>query len=1467
MDSSIKPVTKKMKRKHYGNRKGRFMRVLLLLFVMAFSVAAVQVSDAGTFKTTVINMKPGNTYDIAKAGNSTQYTVTKSGEYWLKGHSSKAFVRIKGGSRVTLHLMDGLNIDTGAYSYVGDSVPAIWVDDFDGTVKLSLGDDADVKLSGYWGRPGVMKNGLKTKLIFDTDNPDKPGYAEVRSSNNGFFSTPAIGSSEGDGHPTGNIVFEKGHWYAVGRCAATIGASQGNSVDGITFNGGTVEATHLVSEGNMPCGPGIGVTGYGGKADNIVINGGTVRTMGESNSHYPDGGGSINGPGIGASYGGAIGTITINGGRVDAYAGWSVGKHGCSGIGVCCSSDKDRATGDAIIINGGRVRAYAKGGQQGEHLGGIGGSMVGTVKITGGDVYAEGHYDQSGIVGSHVVIEGGKVEAKGGEYHTWSSAGHRGHCIFGNKDIRITGGTIDTTRTDMESLNLFGKNGIYITGGSIDATTTNRTPVNDKGEDLKYTIFHLKNLGGEVVTLKPILNVNVDGLSYEYGCKDVKQDSDGKLFFWLPENTTIRKATADNDNKELFEGKVKAGEQSDHDAKNIYLTQAKEISIRENDESDDIGRAWITMNEKSLSNMQINKRAPLGYKGDGFYFEPEKRIKVADQGGTYLPNVRRGHDELVTNENGEWVNLDVRKNISRLYYNFAPIEYTVKYHSNKPQNASTEIGGTAVPDQAAKFGETYEVSQNTYILPGYTFNTWYRLANGPNYHPGRTFQNMAIFDGTVIDLVAIWKPKTYTVTLDPGTAGGSQKQTGDITFDEALEIPDVPEGWGDEYHSFHCWKDENGNLYDPGDHATNLCTLDSDGNPQGKTLTAVWVEHGKIAVSVTADGQPVSGMENCFKLFNQTGTEYDPVMTYENGIYTFDSAVEAGNAADDQGTAGQAAALEPGDYTLFFDTGTDEYLPMQADIRFAADTTASVIFDYYTVSIGKDPVNSGISSVEIRPPEGMNIPVTNNTVKAPDEAELIIEATVAKGYHFDGYSALGTPPQTKGSASGSFDGSEPKQHIIVKGTAAIMAHAAANVYTVHFDPNAGSGVTGEMEDQDMVYGTAQNLFDNRFKRIGGKFAGWNTKKDGSGDSYDNGDSVENLTSEDGGKVTLYAQWEMKQYSITYDLNGGQLPGDALNPEKYTAADTFTLIDPIRKDHVFRGWIGTGIQHRETKVTIPENSTGDREYYACWSPLRYYVYFKSNGGSYVEPEIIDIHSKAGKPKDPTRSGYIFAGWYADQGLKKPYNFSTEITKDTTLYAKWKIKPTPVLLAKMTTKGKKSLVLSWNKVNGAAGYDIFFSKCRGDDDSLDFKKVKTIKAGKALKWTKKGLKKNKPYRAYVKAYVMKDGKKKYIKTSPQVHTYTAGYTKTYTNAKSVTVKKTSVSLKKGKTYKIKAKVNKLKKRKKLMPAGHTVKLRYLSTDKKIAVVSASGKITAKAKGSCKIYAFAHNGVKKTIKVTVK
>lgn len=70
-----------------------------------------------------------------------------------------------------------------------------------------------------------------------------------------------------------------------------------------------------------------------------------------------------------------------------------------------------------------------------------------------------------------------------------------------------------------------------------------------------------------------------------------------------------------------------------------------------------------------------------------------------------------------------------------------------------------------------------------------------------------------------------------------------------------------------------------------------------------------------------------------------------------------------------------------------------------------------------------------------------------------------------------------------------------------------------------------------------------------------------------------------------------------------------------------------------------------------------------------SALPHTVTFNTGEGSAVDSQVVADGAKATKPADPTRDGYVFAGWYADADLKSPYDFSASVTKDLTLYAKW------------------------------------------------------------------------------------------------------------------------------------------------------------------------------------------------------
>lgn len=151
-------------------------------------------------------------------------------------------------------------------------------------------------------------------------------------------------------------------------------------------------------------------------------------------------------------------------------------------------------------------------------------------------------------------------------------------------------------------------------------------------------------------------------------------------------------------------------------------------------------------------------------------------------------------------------------------------------------------------------------------------------------------------------------------------------------------------------------------------------------------------------------------------------------------------------------------------------------------------------------------------------------------------------------------------------------------------------------YSVQFDGNGAN--KGSMDKQTKLrYDKSYELKSNAFKRTGYEFTGWNTTKDGKGKTYKNKAAVKNLTTANGKTVTLYAQWKLKEYEISYELNGGK--NSSKNPTVYTMkTKTIKLANPTRKGYKFMGWYSdSACKNRVT--TIESGSTGNVKLYAKW----------------------------------------------------------------------------------------------------------------------------------------------------------------------------------------------------------------------------------------------------------------------------
>ena len=178
--------------------------------------------------------------------------------------------------------------------------------------------------------------------------------------------------------------------------------------------------------------------------------------------------------------------------------------------------------------------------------------------------------------------------------------------------------------------------------------------------------------------------------------------------------------------------------------------------------------------------------------------------------------------------------------------------------------------------------------------------------------------------------------------------------------------------------------------------------------------------------------------------------------------------------------------------------------------------------------------------------------------------------------------------------------------------------------------------------------------------------------------------------------------------------------------------------------------------------------------------------------------------------------------------------------------------------------KNIVAKWSAVTNADGYDIYAGYCGSGDYPL----IKSVKdqATTSFTITKLGgkaidMKKN--VFLYVVAYKNVNGKKVTLVRSASLHI--AGTSTNYTNAKSVKVSASTLTLAKGKTSTIKPTVTLVDKTK--TQPKCVSKLQYATSNSSVAKVDANGKITAVGKGTANVYVFAENGVKAKVAVTVQ
>ncbi|WP_051227032.1 InlB B-repeat-containing protein [Butyrivibrio sp. MC2013] len=231
-------------------------------------------------------------------------------------------------------------------------------------------------------------------------------------------------------------------------------------------------------------------------------------------------------------------------------------------------------------------------------------------------------------------------------------------------------------------------------------------------------------------------------------------------------------------------------------------------------------------------------------------------------------------------------------------------------------------------------------------------------------------------------------------------------------------------------------------------------------------------------------------------------------------------------------------------------------------------------------------------------------------------------------------------------------------------------------YTVSFDSQGGTSVSsiGHLLAGEKITAPADPT------RFGYEFAGWYKENSCINKWNFAADTVAK-------SITLYAKWIENEYSFCFDVNGGvSAPANKNNILYSEKIGDISDAKPL-KGMVFVCWNtkadGKGVE--VTKALSPKDilALGEGNYtisdnfitiYAIYMepvPLadEVKVTFNPNGGSRVPVQIVKKGKKAEEPEQPEKNDLVFGGWYVDENLEIPFDFSSPLWTDITLYAKW------------------------------------------------------------------------------------------------------------------------------------------------------------------------------------------------------
>jgi len=550
------------------------------------------------------------------------------------------------------------------------------------------------------------------------------------------------------------------------------------------------------------------------------------------------------------------------------------------------------------------------------------------------------------------------------------------------------------------------------------------------------------------------------------------------------------------------------------------------------------------------------------------------------------------------------INQDVK-----LYAAWTVNQYTVSFNSK---------GGSEISPITDNFGTKLTVTKPT--LDGYTFAGWYLEESLTNTWNGTVL-------GKDTTVYAKWDANTVTFRFS-NNASNAQGEMANQKFKTGEEGNKLrANAYTRSGYTFKGWAtSENGEIAYQNENSISSI-IGSDLSGKTITLYAIW-EANKYDVTFSVGNEQVSKKQLAYGSeieYPQTNPSKDGYEFTGWGVY-----------------AKTADTTFDGSKVYYDNVGTELEPVYQVAI---VTENASISGNYYEIV----PYTTNVV-----PLNGINLyarfirnryQVTYNTNGGEE---------IATSNMFYGSSLfLPTPTKAGYTFAGWFEDEELSTAFtgvnVPSRNLTLYAKWNASNCSVNFNTNGGSTID-----------TVNGLFGTNFvrpedpTRAGYTFMGW----------YKDAELTnEYVFDKFDGNRTLYAKWDINQYTITFEENGG-------NEVTNITGDYNTSISeptrPTRIGYEFAGWYKDA---EFTQAYAFTKLTEDITLYAKWEANEYTITFEENGGSNVTNIVAAYDASIVAPTNPTRVGYSFGGWYSDLELQNAYTFDKMPLNGMTLYAKW------------------------------------------------------------------------------------------------------------------------------------------------------------------------------------------------------